>query len=117
MNNKMKRLVMLCKRVGFIAIPVSLVWWFINVNKVIAAYESQGYRVPNKSQFVPYIYDFTEVGRALFNPPFDVPLLRSGMFWIGLVALVTWGVLAYINAQEETVEITGEAPLDEEGQS
>ena len=109
MNNKMKRLVTLCKRVGLVAIPVSLVWWFINVNKVVAAYESQGYRVPNKSQFMPYIYDFREVGRTLFDPPFDVPLLRSGMFWIGLVALAVWGVLSYINSQEDAAEITSEA--------
>lgn len=114
MNNKMKRLVMLCKRVGFIATPVSLVWWFINVNNLVAAYENQGYRVPNTGQFVPRIYNFQKVG---LSDMFDLPLLRSGMFWIGLVALVTWGVLAYINAQEETAEIPGEASVDEENQS
>ena len=103
MNTKMERLITLCKRVGLIATPVSLVWWFINVNNLVAAYQRQGYRVRDKGQFLPDIYNFHKVG---LSDMFDFPLLRSGLFLIGLIALVTWGVLAFINAQEDAAEIT-----------
>ena len=101
MNTKMERLTTLCKRVGFVAMPISLLWWVSNVSDIMAKYPRDEYL-----RWSERIYNFQYVGLSTTG---DMPFIRSGLFWVGLVSLATWGVLAYINSQEDAAEVTGEA--------